>query len=136
MKGLLAFLCLVGLSLLLGFTTLLFNSWLNRYEPLHIQSILVPQYVPEGAPFSAWVQAFSASEQVFLVQLRLCPEQATSDCVHAARRALRTDGKATLVTATRELPPGKYQLDVLILTDNVLALPRTVYHYSVKVHYE
>lgn len=99
----------------------------------------VPQLVPDGAPFAAWYEfsslggADAAAPGSVSVQLRIC-SVGSSECVIGARKA-PTAGRGELVTATRALQPGTYDVDLLVLRPDRFGVPRTVQSLSSPVLY-
>ncbi len=96
----------------------------------------IPPGVPDGAPFAAWF-AFEVpaapSGLTASVQLRICDLERA--CILGARKAVTERSSVGVVTATRALAPGEYDLDMLVLRPDALGGVRTVQVVSRRVRY-
>lgn len=99
--------------------------WAADVVPPEIDWLFIPASVPADGPFAAWysVNAPVGSGRIWL-QLRICDE--ADACILAARKRLADAANVGLVTATRNLRPGDYTLEVLVLREDRLGVPRTV----------
>lgn len=103
---------------------LLVQTTLNRAEPVSIGWSVIPAEIPLGAPFFAWLQLTESKAEPVFLQLRICSQQGV--CVHSSRQEVRGVSKPALVTATRDLEPGPYRIQILVQTRTPLNVIRTV----------
>lgn len=109
-------------------------AWASSAPAPNLAWAYIPSGVPAGAPFTAWylVEGTPVPGGTW-VQLRVCGEDGA--CVHGARRELAGSANASLVTATRALKPGTYDVDLLLIRRDRFGVPRTVYRASGSVTY-
>ncbi len=129
----------VVFALLVGIVALVADrvpSLANAVPPPRLAWAFIPQGVPEGAPFAAWFGFDAAAAPSGLpaaVQLRVCDLEGA--CLLGARKAVTERSSSGLVTITRALPPGEYDLHLLVLRPNRLGVTRTVQVVSRRVTY-
>lgn len=113
----------------------LVTSWASDAAVPTVAWLVVPEAVPEGAPFAAWysVQAGPEIGERAWLQLRICNDD--DECVHGARRVLPAGGSQGLLTATRNLRHGQYEVSVLVLRADRFGVPRTVATFVQRVVY-
>lgn len=98
----------------------------------------IPPAVPNGAPFAAWFgmdvpPGAAPAGPSASVQLRVCDLEGA--CLLGARKPVAEGQSTGLVTATRSLAPGEYDLDLLVLRPDRLGGVRTVQVVSQRVKY-
>lgn len=113
----------------------LVTSWAAGAVVPTVAWLVVPEAVPEGAPFAAWYSVLTEPEigDRAWLQLRIC--SADNECVHGARRVLQAGSSQGLLTATRNLPRGQYEVSVLVLRADRFGVPRTVATFVKRVVY-
>lgn len=132
--GLVAALVLVVLSALVMLTARTLVTWFRSTPSPQLEWVYMPVGVPMNSPFAAWY-ALRLPEPTprAWVQLRICGGDGS--CVLGARNAVESNATGGLVTASRNLPPGTYTLDLLVVSDNKLGVARTVALASSEVKY-
>lgn len=98
-----------------------------------VRTVIIQPVVARNAPFAAWYDAADIDRDSML-QLRIC--SAHGACLHSARVAPGAPWGLGLVTARRDLRPGDYRVDLLILDRNAMGVWRTTGAYRQWVRHE
>lgn len=109
-------------------------QWSARVPSPELEWVFIPAVVERGAPFAAWYQISDLPNGGSTwLQLRIC--ELDGECTLGARKSVAQDGGTGLITATRDLVPATYTVEVLVVRRDPFGVPRTVQTAASEVTY-